>query len=124
MVNADREPDEGEDERCPATNKASKASEERRHALAAAETAARPAQQVADEGARTPPPSAGPGPTLRPRCRVRRRALEQIEREGRRREPLAAGAQHVGRADVARADRAQITRPAEPRQDQAERNRA
>ena len=39
-------------------------------------------------------------------------------------EPLAAGAQHVGGADIAGADAAQVGRAGEPRQQNAERDRA
>src|SRR5262245_65419116 len=54
----------------------------------------------------------------------RERALERIADERRRREPLAAGAQHVGRADIAGADGADVGGAGEPRQDQSERDRA
>ena len=54
----------------------------------------------------------------------RRRRLQRVEDKGRGGEVLAAGAQHVGRADVARADRAQIPGAGEARQDQTERDRA
>ena len=54
----------------------------------------------------------------------RDRALAAIEQQRRRGQPLAAGAQHVGRADIARSDRAQIARAGQPRQQHAERDRA
>ena len=42
----------------------------------------------------------------------------------RRGELLVAGAQHIGGADIAGADRAQVLRAGEPRQDDAERDGA
>jgi hypothetical protein len=60
----------------------------------------------------------------RARDQHRRRALAHVEQQRRRRQPLAAGAQHVGGADIARSDRAQITRAGKPREKQAERDRA
>ena len=52
------------------------------------------------------------------------RPFQGIGHEGQRREILAPGAQNIGRADIARTDRAQIRRPGKPRQDEPERNRA
>ena len=52
------------------------------------------------------------------------RALGHVEQQGRGGEAFPTGAQDVGRADVARADRAQIARTAEPRENDAERDRA
>jgi len=43
--------------------------------------------------------------------------LKTIEQQGSGGEPLAAGAQHVGRADIARSDRAQIPRAGHSCQD-------
>src|ERR1700719_2552640 len=54
----------------------------------------------------------------------RRGALEHVAEQGRDGEALAAGAQNIGGADIAGADRAQIRRAGEPRQQNAERNRA
>ena len=54
----------------------------------------------------------------------RRGALGRVEQQGRRRQPLAAGPQHVGRADIARADRADVAEPGDPGQHQPERDRA
>ena len=51
-------------------------------------------------------------------------ALEHVAEQRRCGEPLVAGAQHVGRADIAGADRADVAGAGEPRQNQAERNRA
>ena len=52
------------------------------------------------------------------------RALERVADQGCRRKALAAGAQHVGGADIAASDRAQILRAGEFGQHQAERDRA
>ena len=54
----------------------------------------------------------------------RQRAFERIAEEGRRGEALAAGAQHIGGADVAGAERPDVGRAGKPRQDEAERDRA
>jgi hypothetical protein len=54
----------------------------------------------------------------------RDRALDRVVETRRRGERLAAGAQHVGSADIAGAGRAQIKRAGKPRQHDAERNRA
>ena len=54
----------------------------------------------------------------------RRGALEHVAEQGRGGKALAAGAQNIGGADIAGADRAQIRRAGEPRQQNAERNRA
>ncbi len=59
------------------------------------------------------------------RCEPDRQcALRGIEQEGQRGEFLAAGAQHVGRADIAGADVADVAKAGKLREDQAERNRA
>jgi len=58
----------------------------------------------------------------RPREADRRRALGQVEQQRRRREPLATGAQDVGRADIARSDLTDIARAAQPRQQQTKGN--
>lgn len=52
------------------------------------------------------------------------RALGHVEQQRRGGEAFPPGAQDVGGADVARADRAQIASTTEPRQDDAERDRA
>ena len=52
------------------------------------------------------------------------RRFQRVEDERRRGEALAAGAQHVGRPDIARADRPQVAGAGEARQDHAERDRA
>ena len=48
----------------------------------------------------------------------------EIEQQRRGGEPLAPRPQHIGRADVARSDPAQVSRATEPCQDHPERNRA
>ena len=53
-----------------------------------------------------------------------RGALEHVTEERRRGEPLAAGAQHIGGADIAGADAADVGRAGQPRDDEAKRNRA
>src|SRR5579859_5905929 len=52
------------------------------------------------------------------------RALERVEHQRRGGEPLAPRAQHVGRADIAGTDRAQVSRPGKPGEDEPERDRA
>ena len=54
----------------------------------------------------------------------RQRALENVAEKRRRGERTAAGAQHVGRADIARTDLADIGSAGEARDQQAERNGA
>ena len=44
--------------------------------------------------------------------------------QGDQRQIPPPGAQHIGRADVARADLAQVARAAQPRRDDAERDRS
>ena len=51
-------------------------------------------------------------------------ALERVAQQGRGREALAAGAQHIGGADIARADGAHVGPAGGARQDQPERDRA
>ena len=51
-------------------------------------------------------------------------AFQSVEKQRCGGEVFAPGAQHIGRADIARADGAQILRASQPRQHQAERNRA
>ena len=51
-------------------------------------------------------------------------AFEHVAEQGRGGQAFAAGAQHVGGADIARADRADVASAGEPGQDQAERDRA
>jgi hypothetical protein len=51
------------------------------------------------------------------------RALEGIEQQRRGGELLVAGPQHVGRADIAGPDGADIAEPCHAREDQAERDR-
>ena len=51
-------------------------------------------------------------------------AFQHVAEQRRGGQALAAGAQHVGRADIAGADRAQILRAGDLRQDHAERDRA
>jgi hypothetical protein len=48
-------------------------------------------------------------------------AFQQIEQQGARRQALAPGAQHIGGADVARSDRAQIAGAGQASEDQPER---
>ena len=55
---------------------------------------------------------------------ARHGALERIEQQRRGGEALVAGAQHIGRADIAGADRADVAEAGDPRQDQAEGHRA
>src|SRR5262249_36869607 len=57
-------------------------------------------------------------------CEHRYRALERIADQRRGRQPLVAGAQHIGCADIAGADAAQILRARKARDDDAERDRA
>ena len=58
-------------------------------------------------------------------CDQQRRAgLARVERQRGQRDILAPGAQHVGRADIARADGANIAQAGKPGQQQPERNRA
>ena len=52
------------------------------------------------------------------------RTLEHIAQQRRRGELLVAGAQHIGGADIAGADAAQILRAGETRENDAERNGA
>ena len=52
------------------------------------------------------------------------RSLEGVEEKGQRGKPLAAGAQHVRRSDIAGADRAQVRCAGKPRQDEPEGDRA
>ena len=52
------------------------------------------------------------------------RRFQRVEDQRRRREALAPGAQNVGRADIARADRPQVAGAEEARQNDAERDRA
>src|SRR5262249_3787662 len=47
-------------------------------------------------------------------------ALAAVEQERRRRQPLAAGAQHIGGADIARADLTDVAEARRPGQQQAE----
>ena len=54
----------------------------------------------------------------------RHRSLEHVAEEGRGRQALLARAQHIGRADIAGADAAQIRAAGEARQDDAEGNGA
>lgn len=49
--------------------------------------------------------------------------LQEIEEEGQRGQILAAGAQNVGRANIAGSDRAKVRRARRARQNDAERNR-
>jgi hypothetical protein len=51
-------------------------------------------------------------------------ALERIAQQGRGGEALAPGTQHVGRADIARADGADVGPAGRARQQQSERDRA
>ena len=51
-------------------------------------------------------------------------ALERVAQQGRGGQTLAAGAQHIGGADIAGADGADVGRAGGARQDQPERNRA
>ena len=52
------------------------------------------------------------------------RALARIQQQGQKRRQLVAGAQHVGRTDVARTDLAQIAQSEQLGDDDAERHRA
>src|SRR6478609_7328978 len=54
----------------------------------------------------------------------RDRALQHVADQRRRGEALAPGAQHIGGADIAGADRAQVLRSRQLGEDQPERNRA
>ena len=95
--------------------------EQRRHAFTAPE--AQPDRvTMADEGR-----NARQHPGLEPAIMARQQhgggALAGIEQQRRRRQPLVAGAQHIGGADIARSDRADIDAD-RPRQQQPERNTA
>src|SRR5665809_174426 len=52
------------------------------------------------------------------------RTLGDVEQQRQRRERFAARAQHIGRADIASADLAEVAEPGELRQDEAEGNGA
>jgi hypothetical protein len=54
----------------------------------------------------------------------RRRPLERVQEQCRRGEALIARAKHIGCADIARADGADVAEAGETRQKQAEGNRA
>src|SRR3546814_1326343 len=58
-----------------------------------------------------------------PREQHRDRALRAVEDQGRRRQLLAPGAPHIGRADIARPDLAQVARAEQSGQDDAARDR-
>ena len=51
-------------------------------------------------------------------------ALGRVEQQGERGEALAAGPEHVGRADIARADAPEVAGAGQPSQHDAERDRA
>ncbi|MCY1547652.1 hypothetical protein D9M68_837210 [compost metagenome] len=53
-----------------------------------------------------------------------RGALERVEQQGRCGKLLVAGAQHIGRADIARADLSDVAQPGHAGQDQSEWDRA
>ena len=79
---------------------------------------------MAEQRRRSPRPAPASAP---PNCsheQDRGGALQHVAEQRRGREALAAGAQHVGRADIAGADGADVARAREPGQDQAERDRA
>ena len=104
----DREPDDGEDDR-RRPSEADQRAEIGRDALAAAEL--EPDRiHVAEDRARSRRERRR-RPKQPPRQHDRQRRLQRVERERRRRQPLAAGAQDIGGADVARADRAQVPCP-------------
>ena len=52
------------------------------------------------------------------------RALQRVEQQRRGGKPLVAGAQHIGRADIAGADLADVAEAGGAGQQQAERDRA
>src|SRR5207248_6544215 len=54
----------------------------------------------------------------------RDRPLRAVEQQGRRGEPTPTGSQHVGRADIARADGADVANARSPGEQQPEGNRA
>ncbi len=114
------EPDQRRGERCR-PHQHDQDAERRRRPLAAAK--AEPERKhVADHRA-----AGGGERRLRaPPCADddRRGPLRHVEQQGQRGEAFAAGAQHVGRADVARADPADVAMAAEPAQQQPERDRA
>jgi hypothetical protein len=92
----------------------------RRHALAAANFSQTGKQCPSNRAQRRHARERSGQPA--PGQQHRRQPLAQVEQQRCRGQPLAPGAQHVGRADVARTDRAQVARPEQPRQDQAERH--
>ena len=66
------------------------------------------------------------GVAAEPPCGKQHRdgALEHVAEQRRGGEPLAAGAQHIGGADIAGADGADVLRAGEPREHEPERDRA
>ena len=87
------------------------------------ETRARPGSS-ARAPRRAPRAPRDPGPEHAARASTATQALGQVEQQRRRRQPLAPGAQHVGRADVARADLRGCRPRRPPGQQQPERDRA
>ena len=59
-----------------------------------------------------------------PRQHHRHRAFRAVEDQRRRRQPLAASAQHIGSADIARPDLAQVAGAEQACQDYAKGDRA
>ena len=97
--------------------------EHRRHPLAAAKVEPQREQMPAERGK-----ARDRGDVFvvceMPGKQNRDRPLAAVEEQRRRRQPLAPGPQHVGRADIARPDRPQVARPEGPRQQQPKRDRA
>src|SRR5689334_12901965 len=117
----DREPHEAEDEGA-LPGEPDQDTDIGRHALAALELEP-DRKQVAEEG--TEPREHGEILSAEPIGHQHRGgALERVEDQRRSGESFAAGAQHIGGADVAGSDRADIPGAGEPREDEPERNRA
>ena len=96
--------------------------DEGRHALAALE-AEPDRKQVAEESAEARDQS-GLGSEHMARDQDRRGALQHVAKQGRGGQPLASGAQHIGRTDIAGADGADVRTAEQLGQQQAERDRS
>ena len=108
--------------RAPPARTADQHAEIGRDALAALE--AEPDRKIWPRKAPSPAIMPRSAPNCSPATSAAGRALQRVEQQGGGRQPLVAGAQHVGRADIARADLAHVAQPGHARQQQAERDRA
>src|SRR5271163_3472757 len=119
---SDREPYQRESERGRPAG-ADQAAEKGRHALAAAK--AQPhGIEMAEKGARRAGKAGRFVMKQDRRQEIREGRLQRVENERRSGEILAPCAQHIGRADIAGADGAQVRGAREPGQQEAERDRA